>query len=359
MRGGRRGVRGDAGSATTATLTATPASGYAFTSWGGACSGTSTTTAVLVDAAKTCSATFTASGADLRADDCAGADGRDGDGERADVRDGRRGVRGDAGSSTPATLTAAPATGYTFTSWGGACSGTSTTTASRWMRRRAAGRRSRRAGGPTNGPPYTLTITPPTGGKVAGAGMNCGAGGTACAVTMPAPMTIGIEATASTGYPFTGWSGDCSGTSAWVSVNLQGPRTCTANFSRRRADLLADDCAGADGRDGDGERADVRDGRRGVRGDAGSGTTATLTAAPATGYAFTSWGGACSGTSTTTASRWMRRRAAARRSRRAAPTYSLTIAPVPTGGTVTGSGLTCGAGGAACAVTLAAGRRRR
>ena len=42
-----------------------------------------------------------------------------------------------------------------------------------------------------------------------------------------------------------------------------------------------------------------------------------------------------------------------------APTYSLTIAPVPTGGTVTGSGLTCGTGGAACAVTLAARRRRR
>ena len=131
------------------------------------------------------------------------------------------------------------------------------------------------SGGPTNGPPYTLTITPPTGGKVAGAGMNCGAGGTACAVTMPAPMTIGIEATASTGYTFTGWSGDCSGTSAGLSVNLQGARTCTANFVA------------------------------------------------------------------------------------AAPTYSLTIAPVPTGGTVTGNGLTCGAGGAACAVTLAARRRRR
>ena len=36
-------------------------------------------------------------------------------------------------------------------------------------------------------------------------------------------------------------------------------------------------------------------------------------------------------------------------------TYALTIAPVPTGGTVTGNGLTCGAGGAACAVTLASG----
>ena len=70
---------------------------------------------------------------------------------------------------------------------------------------------------------------------MSGAGINCGAGGTACAVTMPVALTLGIEATASTGYTFTGWSGDCSGTAASISVNLQGARTCTANFSRRRA----------------------------------------------------------------------------------------------------------------------------
>ncbi len=97
------------------------------------------------------------------------------------------------------------------------------------------------------GPPYTLTITPPAGGRVSGAGINCGAGGTTCAVTMPVALTLGIQATASSGYTFTGWSGDCSGTAA---------------------SIRADDCAGADGRDGDGERAVVRGGRRDVRGDA-------------------------------------------------------------------------------------------
>ena len=120
--------------------------------------------------------------------------------------------------------------------------------------------------GPPMGPPYTLTITPPTGGRVTGAGISCGAGGTACAVTMPVAMTLGITATASSGYTFTGWSGDCSGAAASTSVELKGARTCAATFSS-------------------------------------SGGT----------------------------------------------TYSLTIAPAPTGGTVTGSGLTCGAGGAACA----------
>jgi uncharacterized repeat protein (TIGR02543 family) len=44
-------------------------------------------------------------------------------------------------------------------------------------------------------------------------------------------MTIGIEAGAIAGYTFTGWSGDCTGTTAGVWVNLQGPRTCTATFT--------------------------------------------------------------------------------------------------------------------------------
>jgi hypothetical protein len=84
---------------------------------------------------------------------------------------------------------------------------------------------------PVDGPPYTLTITPPTGGRVQGAGINCGAGGTACAVTMPGAMTLGISATASAGYAFTGWTGDCSGTKPSLLVDLKGPRACGATFA--------------------------------------------------------------------------------------------------------------------------------
>ncbi len=47
------------GAPTIVTLTATPDSGYLFTSWGGSCSGTSTSTTVTVDGVKTCTATFT------------------------------------------------------------------------------------------------------------------------------------------------------------------------------------------------------------------------------------------------------------------------------------------------------------
>ena len=80
------------------------------------------------------------------------------------------------------------------------------------------------------GPPYTLTVTPPTGGNVQGAGINCGSGGTACSVAMPASMTIGLSATASPGYTFAGWIGDCSGTATGIWLSLTGPRTCGATF---------------------------------------------------------------------------------------------------------------------------------
>ena len=83
----------------------------------------------------------------------------------------------------------------------------------------------------TSGPPYTLTFTTPTGGKVQGAGINCGAGGTACSVTMPAAMTLGLSATASAGYTFTAWTGDCTGTTASLWLALGGPRACGALFT--------------------------------------------------------------------------------------------------------------------------------
>ena len=85
--------------------------------------------------------------------------------------------------------------------------------------------------GRSTGPPYTLTVAMPAGGKIEGAGINCGAGGTACSVTMPAAMTLGIQATASAGYTFAGWTGDCSGTNPSLWVALNGPRTCGATFT--------------------------------------------------------------------------------------------------------------------------------
>jgi hypothetical protein len=140
--------------------------------------------------------------------------------------------------------------GYTFSGWSGDCSGTSASYMLRLNGAKVCGATfTATAGAPsptpgsssggsstspsgtlTFGAPYRLTITLGSGGTVKSAGINCGTSAKACASQMPAPMTIGLQATPDAGYAFTGWSGDCSGTNASLWLALEGPRTCAAIF---------------------------------------------------------------------------------------------------------------------------------
>jgi hypothetical protein len=440
------------GSATTTLLTATPGSGYAFTSWGGACSGASPTTTVLVDAARTCSATFTATGggpvngppytltitpptggkiegAGLNCGaggtgcsvtmpaamtlgigvtpgtgytfsgwtgDCSGTapsqwvslngprscgaiftpaggttfqltiapapTGGTVTGNGLTCGPGGTTCSVAFGSGTTATLTATPTSGYTFTSWGGACVGTNPgTTVLVDAPRTCSATFTATGGGPVNGPPYTLTITPPTGGTIQGAGINCGAGGTSCSVTMPAAMTLGIGATPSTGYTFTGWTGDCTGTNPSLWVALNGPRSCGAIFTPTGGTptyQLTIAPAPAGGMvTGNGLTCGT--GGATCQVVFGSATTAALTATPDTGYAFTSWGGSCSGTATSTnvLVDTLRTCSATFTATGGGPVngppYTLTITS-PTGGRIQGAGINCGAGNTGCSVTMPA-----
>ena len=154
--------------------------------------------------------------------------------------------------STTIGLQATADSGYVFSAWSGQCSGTSTSvsvqvsgavscgaafTASSST---SGGTSGSNTGGPSVPPPddnvlplgapYTLTVTQPVGGTVKSAGVNCGTKSKACSVTMPGPMTLGLQAVADSGYTFLSWSGHCSGTSTSYALALEGPRTCTANF---------------------------------------------------------------------------------------------------------------------------------
>jgi hypothetical protein len=85
------------------------------------------------------------------------------------------------------------------------------------------------------GPPYTLTINRPAGGFVkATPYLKCGTNGTTCTVTVPGPMTITLQAKADRGFVFTGWFGHCSGASSSYTLELEGPRTCSATFAKGR-----------------------------------------------------------------------------------------------------------------------------
>jgi len=139
------------------------------------------------------------------------------------------------GSATPATLTATAAAGYVFSAWGGACSGTNATTTVQVdaVKTCSATFTASGGGGLPSGRPYTLTVTPPAGGQIRASGIRCGAGETQCAVTMPAALSVGLEAVPSAGYTFSGWSGDCSGTAPAYLLALNGARTCSATFARQ------------------------------------------------------------------------------------------------------------------------------
>ena len=78
---------------------------------------------------------------------------------------------------------------------------------------------------------YVLTVTRPSGGTVNGAGINCGTNGTACSVTMPGALSLGLQATADSGYAFSGWTGDCSGSSPGLTLRLNGVKSCGASFA--------------------------------------------------------------------------------------------------------------------------------
>jgi hypothetical protein len=210
------------------TLTAAADSGYSFTGWGGSCSGTSTSTTVTVDGVKTCTATF-AVPQTYQLTVTTPANGTVTGGGISCGTSGAGTCSATYTVPTSVTLTAAPDSGYALTSWGGSCSGTSasTTVTVDGVKTCTA---TFAAGLPT-GPPYTMTISPlPTGGTVTGAGLGCGVGGTLCSVTMPAPMTLGLLATPAAGYTFSGWTGNCSGTSTGIYLALAGARTCGATF---------------------------------------------------------------------------------------------------------------------------------
>ena len=339
-------------SSTSVTLTAAADASYSFTGWGGACSGTSTTTTVMVDSAKTCTAAFTLSGPPPATYALAVSPApMNGTVSGGGLTCGAGGAvcQVDVASGTSVTLTATPMSGYSLTNWGGSCSGTGTTTTVLMSAARTC--TATFAVGLPTGPPYTMTISPkPTGGTIAGAGLNCGTGGNLCAVTMPASMGLGMSAAPDAGYNFGAWTGDCSGLTTSLTVQLSGPRTCSATFIPVGTTFQLNVSPAPTGGTVTGGGITCGTGGSTCQVTYGSATSVVLSAAPASGFTFTGWGGSCAGTGTSTTIQvdGIRTCTAAFA---ATPTYQLNVSPAPAGGTVTGGGITCGTGGSTCQAT--------
>ena len=238
---------------TTATLSAVPAAGYAFTGWTGAASGTVNPLSLLMDADKTIGANFTRQYTLTSIAPTGGTmTGTAADGKYL--------------TGTTATLTAVPAAGYAFTGWSGAASGMVNPLFLLMDADKTIGATFTRQ--------YTLSSSAVSNGTISGivAGGKYLTGTSATLTAVPAA-----------GYAFTGWTGAASGTANPLSVLMDADKTIGATFTRQYTLTTSALSNGS---------------IIGIVVDSKylTGTTATLTAVPVAGYAFTGWTGAASGT---------------------------------------------------------------
>ena len=269
----------------TVTLLAVADFGSTFDGWSGACSGTSPTVQVTMDATKTCTATFTLVQHNLVVTKAGTGTGT--------VTSSPEGINCGADCSelydhgTVVTLTAAPGANSVFRGWSVGCSGTDLE-----VQVTMEGARTCTA---TFNLQHTLTVTK-TGlgsGTVTSnpAGINCGAD---CTEPYDQGTVVTLTATPGANSVFAGWSGDCDENG---QVTINGAKSCTATFNLVQRTLTVNKIGTGSGTvisspEGINCGADCTE-------NYDHGTVVTLTAVPESGSLFAGWSGACSGTSPT------------------------------------------------------------
>jgi len=172
-----------------------------------------------------------------------------------------------------ANVTASPDPGSFFAGWSGDCSGNMNQTSVTMNGNKTC------TATFTLMPIYyslTASISGTGMGMVSGSGMFM-EGAITSVFAMPYPGSI-----------FTGWSGDCSGTTSPATVVVDNNKSCTANFAMATTYSLMVNTAGT--------------GNGMVMGDGmyNEGAVATITALPYSGSTFSGWSGDCSGIVSTT-----------------------------------------------------------
>lgn len=195
---------------------------------------------------------------------------------------------------TAVTLTQTAAAGSHFVGWGGACAGGGATCTVSMSQSRSV------TANFAIDDVSTLSIT--KGGAGAGtvtsnpAGINCGAG---CQADFAPGTLVVLTATPGAGSTFAGWAGSgCTGTGV-CTVEMTGNKSVVANFSPTPVPTTLTVATSGTG------SGTVTSSPAGIdcgstcAADFDSGTSVTLTAAPAAGSTFSGWsGGGCAGTGT-------------------------------------------------------------
>jgi len=244
-------------SGSAVTLEATPVDGYSFVSWSGDLAGGSNPATVVMDGNKSVTANFAADTYDLNVIASGGSVSRSPD--KASY------AYGDV-----VTLQAAADTGYTFSNWSGDASGTSSS-----VQITMNADKSVTANFTANS--YTLAVAA-TGGSVVADPQKA---------SYSYGETVSLQAVPGTGYHFTGWSGDLSGTGNPSTLVMNGDKSVTADFAINTYALNVSAVNGSITKSPDQATYNY-------------GQTVSLQAVAAAGYEFAGWSGAISGTSNPT-----------------------------------------------------------
>jgi phospholipase C len=193
-------------------------------------------------------------------------------------------------SGAQVTLTASAGSGYTFTSWtGGGCgtaaSCTVTVTAATSVSATFTS---------TKPSTYTLAVSVSGTGTVTStpSGISCP---TTCSASFAANTQVVLTEIPGTGFTFSGWGGACSGTGT-CSTSVTAATSVTAGFTANATNYsLTVQLTG-------GGTGTVTSTPSGINcpttcsASFAANTQVALTEVPGTGFTFSGWGGACSGT---------------------------------------------------------------
>ncbi|MCP4702741.1 MAG: S8 family serine peptidase, partial [Gammaproteobacteria bacterium] len=119
------------------------------------------------------------------------------------------------------TLAASPATDWHFSQWGGDCSGTDA--------RITVIMDATKSCTAVFTQIFTLTVGVNGTGTVTGIGIDCG---TDCAEEYPSGSGAALAVAPASGWRFSQWGGDCSGTDAIIMVAMDAAKNCTATFTQ-------------------------------------------------------------------------------------------------------------------------------
>jgi uncharacterized repeat protein (TIGR02543 family) len=276
-------------SGTAVTLSAQPASGYAFDGWGGACSGTATCS-VTMNQAQSVSAAFSK----IAATDYSLVVSETGSGTVSSSPSGiscGTSCTGSYTSGTAVTLSAQPAAGYAFSGWSGACSGTGTCAVTMSATKSVS---ATFVAAPVS---YTLTVANPgSGGTISSTpgGISCAS---ACSSSYTAGTVVTLTEQAASGHSFGGWGGACTGSASSCTVTMSAAQSVSASFSSSSTStfVLTTTTAGTGSGTISSSPSGISCGST-CSSSFNSGTAVTLSAQAASGSTFSGWSGACTGT---------------------------------------------------------------